>query len=140
MYNYAHVDLYSWLDSKSKNISNRIRRDDCFAEFAGIQERLAFELLAAWKPKIVICPYKIVEPSIRRFCEDHNQPLDLQFLPLTGEKILSAETILPWGNTLVLVCQNLLGRRGNIGVGPIEWPNIRDAIVNRCNKFLINHH
>jgi hypothetical protein len=126
LYNYAHVDLYFWLDSSSREIRKRIEDTPRFAE---AQKTIAFSLLEAWRPRTIICPYSSVRQDISCFCRTHG--VVPNFRPLANGRVQIAEANLQWGNVLIIICKNLLGGRGNGGVNPCDF----SAIVRRVRDF-----
>ena len=136
MYDYAHLDLYLWLDSSSQSITSRIREDHRVAAFGQAQKEITFELLQAWRPKTIICPYKIVRPDVECFCRRLGAAPGFQQMPGGFQKIQTAKVVLPWGPASIVVCQNLLSARGAIGVNPQQFPIVRDAVAQHVRTFL----
>ena len=141
IFNYAHVDLYHLLDANPNNINAQIGQNPAFAQFAQSQKDLSFELLQAWQPKVIICPYKNVFSDIRQFCQNHDVEINLDFLENTFNRVKCSEINLPWGNVLFLVCQNLIRAGiGGYGVNNQEFPTVMNSIAVRIGEFLVQNN
>jgi len=133
LYDYAHVDLYFWLDSSSQSIRSHVEAAPGFAER---QKTIAFRLLEAWRPRTIICPYSSVRQEISCFCRANGDIPDWRPLDNGNGRVQTANVKLRYWqkNVLIIICQNLLGARSNVGVRAHEFKNISQAIADCVSR------